>query len=143
MTLYTLRGSYPTTLPNRISLSNGMTRTDSSTFTLDEIADAGYTEVSDPPSFSFPDVLEWTGTEWLVRGPNDNEIALKWQQIKDRCVQLLEATDYKIIKSVETGLPVDPVVISYRQTLRDIYNNVGDLNPWNIEWPQLPNSISQ
>lgn len=45
--LYSLNGAYPIeTLPHRIHLSDGSTRTDPSTFTDAEIADAGYSIVN-------------------------------------------------------------------------------------------------
>lgn len=68
MTLYTLNGSYPAPLPFRIRLvSNGLTRTDPSTFTADEILDAGYTSAPDPPSYNpATQQLGWTGAEWTV-----------------------------------------------------------------------------
>jgi len=64
--LYSLNGKYPTPLPKRIILSNGTTRTDPTTFTPEEIADAGYAAVSDPPSIPPFHRLIWTGTEWSV-----------------------------------------------------------------------------
>jgi hypothetical protein len=47
--LYSLNGAYPKPLPKRIVLSNGTTRTDPTTFTPEEIADAGYIQVPEPP----------------------------------------------------------------------------------------------
>jgi hypothetical protein len=64
--LYSLNGAYPKLLPKRIVLSNGVTRTDSTTFTTEEIADAGYIAVVDPPFVPQYHNLLWTGTEWLV-----------------------------------------------------------------------------
>ena len=43
--LYSYNGEYPTDIPERIRLSDGSTRTDSSTYTEEEIADAGYVYV--------------------------------------------------------------------------------------------------
>jgi len=43
MTLYSLHGARPEPLPFRITLPNGFTRTDPSTFTEDEIHAAGFT----------------------------------------------------------------------------------------------------
>ena len=66
MSLYSKNGSYPSSLPFRIRLSNGKTRTDPSTFTAAEIADAGYTAV---PSKPFPgqyQTVEWDGNDWVV-----------------------------------------------------------------------------
>ena len=46
--LYSYNGEYPTDIPERIRLSDGSTRTDSSTYTEEEIADAGYVYVEAP-----------------------------------------------------------------------------------------------
>lgn len=60
MKLYIKGNSSPAPIPNRIRLSNGLTRTDSSTFTAEEIADAGYIEVSAPPiSANTPRDINW------------------------------------------------------------------------------------
>lgn len=76
MKLYSKNGSYPEPIPFRIRLSNGLTRTEPSTFTEDEIADAGYTEVSNPPSITTEQVLEWNSLnlEWIVRSVTEQEI---------------------------------------------------------------------
>lgn len=74
MTLYTKNGSYPKPIPFRIELSDGRTRTDPSSFTAEEIADAGYIEVADTPSISNDQVLIWDGSNWLVRDKTEEEI---------------------------------------------------------------------
>lgn len=67
MTHYSHNGSCPAPLPFRIRLSNGFTRTDPDTFTDDEIFDAGYTAVPDPPEYDAEtQQLGWDGTEWTV-----------------------------------------------------------------------------
>ncbi len=136
--LYSHKGNFPTALPERIRLSNGLTRTDSSTFTNEEIADAGYIEVSDPPNYDYPDVLEWVGNAWVVRAPNNSDIANQWTAIQAEAVRLLSQTDYKAIKAYESGIPLSTAWINYRQALRDIYNNVNNLDPFFIEWPEQP-----
>lgn len=65
--LYIKDSSYPSRLPWRIRLSNGMSRTDPATFTAEEIADAGYIEVSEPPEIPDDKVLVWTGTAWTLK----------------------------------------------------------------------------
>lgn len=67
MTLYSFGGAYPAPLPFRIRLSDGRTRTDPSSFTAGEIADAGYVAAPDAPS-STPasQVLAWIGSAWSV-----------------------------------------------------------------------------
>ncbi len=136
--LYSLNGSYPTLLPNRIRLSNGFTRTDRSTFTAEEIADAGYVEVDNPPEVIYPNRLEWNGINWVVRAPDDTEIANKWNEIKKECQRILIESDYKVIKAFELGIPLAQTWIDYRQAIRDIYNDVNSIDPWNVVWPEVP-----
>lgn len=52
MMLYSFRGSRPAPLPFRITLPNGFTRTDPSTFTEDEITDAGFSGPYVEPSYN-------------------------------------------------------------------------------------------
>lgn len=136
--LYSKNGSYPATLPHRIKLSDGTTRTDSTTFTAEEIADAGYIEAAKQPSVQYPNKVEWTGSEWLVREPNDYEILTRRNEIKSYCLAMLDETDYKVIKAVELGEQIEQTYIDYRQELRDLYNSIDELDPWVTEMPTLP-----
>ena len=140
MALYSFNGARPTILPNRIKLSNGFTRTDKSTFTPEEIADAGWVQVEDPPVVEYPNKLEWDGgtLSWYTRAPNASEIAIRWQEIRNTCLSILENSDYKVLKAYEAGVPVEQSIISYRQSIRDIYNNVNNIDPWNVSWPSPP-----
>lgn len=64
---YSLNGAYPINgLPERIKLSDGTTRTDSSTFTSQEILDAGFTSIVDPPNIPYGYTLGWDGTNWTT-----------------------------------------------------------------------------
>lgn len=67
---YSFQGEYPIIwdeLPNRIRLSNGFTRTDKETFTLDELRDAGYTPTDKNPNYNDEThVCNWNGTEWEI-----------------------------------------------------------------------------
>lgn len=141
--LYSYNGGYPATIPQRIRLSNGLTRTDRSTYTPEEIADAGYVQVADQPSVSYPNVLEWTGTDWNIRVPNENEVLVQWEFIKKECQKLLFDTDYKVIKSYELSIQLSQSWIDYRQSIRDLYNNVNNVDPWNVVWPVLPSSTNE
>ena len=136
--LYSYNSGYPAQIPNRIRLSNGLTRTDRSTYTPEEIADAGYMQVPDQPSVPYPNKLDWTGTDWLIRVPNESEVLTQWESIKKECQKLLSDTDYKVIKAYELGIPLNQEWIDYRQSLRDIYNNVNNIDPWNVVWPTVP-----
>lgn len=48
----------------------------------------------------------------------------------------LAATDWVVIKAVETGATVPADTAAYRQALRDITSQAGF--PWTITWPDAP-----
>lgn len=135
--LYSYKGAYPTQLPNRIVLSDGTSRTDRATFTAEEIVDAGWVEVANPPEVTYPNKLYWSGTQWVVRAPNNAETNYKRQEIRDWCLSKLAETDYKVIKAIESGVAVDPVYVTFRQQVRDLYNNVINIQPWDVIYPKL------
>ena len=100
--LYSFNGEYPIdTLPHRIRLSDGSTRTNSSTFTSEELVDAGYVQVSNPPDFNQEThKLVWSGTEWQTVSLTEAEIG---DRNFKRLLELREARDEKI-KEVEWRL---------------------------------------
>lgn len=144
--LYSKNGLYPNQIPFRIKLSNGLTRTDPSTFTPEEIADAGYITVEDPPA-SIPDtqILEWTGTNWNVRDKTEQELELelarKWQEIRDQRDYILSLLDWRFHRyqsQVRLNItPTDSIenLDTYGQSLRDI---TLQSDPYNIVWPTAP-----
>ena len=136
--LYSHNGAYPKAIPNRIRLSDGSTRTDRNTYMPEEIADAGYAQVENAPYVTYPNKLDWTGTDWLIRVPNENEVLVQWESIKKECQNILSETDYKVIKAYELGIPLSQEWITYRQDIRNIYNNVNNIDPWNVVWPEVP-----
>lgn len=85
--LYSYQGQFPQPLPHRIRLSNGMTRTDVTTFTPEEIADAGYIPVSNPPIPNSTEVVEWGQGQWIVRNKTAQEIAAEQQQLAQTIVE--------------------------------------------------------
>lgn len=143
--LYSKNGSYPNHLPFRIKLSNGLTRTDPSSFTPEEIADAGYIAVDDPPA-SIPDsqILEWSGTAWNIRDKTEQELAdeleRKWYEVRAHRDYLLTLIDWRFLRyqsQVRLGItPTDNIQIldEYAQALRDI---TLQSDPYNIVWPDL------
>ena len=62
--LYSLNRGYPEELPFRIRLPNGFTRTDSSTFTQEELNLVGYIEVPDKPEVEENQLLSWNISIW-------------------------------------------------------------------------------
>lgn len=126
-------GSLPSPLPNRIRLSNGTTRTDVSTFTPEEIADAGYLEVEDPPNVAYPNKVVWTGTMWAIEEPSDLDIEMQWNSIRQYRNTLLAQSDVEVLKCYELGVPVPTNIVQYRQALRDLPQVQTD--PYAIQWP--------
>ena len=65
--LYSINREFPTSLPFRIRLSDGRTRTDPTTFTSEEIAKAGYVLAPDRPTYdSSTHALTWDGEAWAT-----------------------------------------------------------------------------
>jgi hypothetical protein len=65
--LYSLNGNRPAPLPFRITLPNGFTRTDPSTFTEDEILAAGFTgPYVEPPYAPATEQLDWIDGAFVV-----------------------------------------------------------------------------
>ena len=87
MVYYTHNNSTPEPLPFRITMPDGSTRTDPSSFTAEEIAAAGYVEVPAPPGYNSATQHppEWNETEWIVRD-------LTAQEILDRLPPYYEAS---------------------------------------------------
>lgn len=137
MALYSKNGGYPSTLPHRIKFSDGTTKTDSSTFTNEDLVNAGYVPVDNPPTAIFPQKVSWDGTNWVVRDPTQSETNQRWDWIRSECERLLFETDYKVIKAIETNTTIDPLYVQYRQELRDLHNNVNNIDPWNVIWPTI------
>ncbi len=68
MALYSFQGSRPEPLPFRITLPNGFTRTDPSTFTEDEITDAGFSgPYVEPPYNPATEQLGWVDGAFVVK----------------------------------------------------------------------------
>ena len=148
MPLYSYKTEYPTTeIPERIRLSNGSTRTDSSTFTSDELVDAGYVEVSNPPDFNQEThKVIWNGTEWQTISLTEYEISVRnvkrWQEIRETRDAKIKEIEWRIMRNLsETRQGLDTTdniadLDSYIQKLRDITSST--TNPLEVSWPSKP-----
>jgi hypothetical protein len=143
--LYSYNKNFPAPLPHRIRLSNGITRTDSSTFTLEEIADAGYVLAETiPNSNPVTQRLAWNGVAWEVTGLTAEEsatiLAAEIQNIRQKRDVLINAVAWRIQRyesETRLGLPsTDDIqkLDEYIQALRDVTEQPDILN---IEWPIL------
>lgn len=146
--LYSHNNQFPQPLPERIRLSSGLTRTDSSTFTEEEIADAGYVPAGENPSFNDDtEKVIWNGSAWEVVALTDAEIAFKtdslWKEIRDARNEKIKEIEWRVFRyhsEVRLGITTTTDDISkldtYIQELRDITTSKS--NPLDVTWPVTP-----
>lgn len=147
MTLYTKNGSYPQPIPFRIRLSDGSTRTDPSSFTPEEIADAGYTAVSDMPVPNSVQKVSWNSqtSQWILEDKTLEDLQaekeLIWSQIRaerDRRINQVAWRYERYARHSRLGLEqIDSIeeLDIYVQALADIPQIQDD--PYDIVWPNL------
>lgn len=137
MNLYSFKGGEPTPIPFSITLSNGFTRTDPQTFTVDELADAGFRGPIDKPPYD-PEIetLEWYGCEYIVRPYSLEEIGNQWEVVRKMRNELLKESDRSQIDDFDLGFTNKSSWALYRQNLRDLPQNQS--NPFDIMWPLPP-----
>lgn len=144
--LYSYKGQYPTTLPEKIRLSDGSVRTDSSTFTSDELTDAGYVAAGDSPAYdSDTQKLIWNGTAWEVVSLTTEEINAKlaelWAEVRETRDEKIKEIEWRVMRNLsETRQGLDTTdnitdLDTYIQALRDITSST--TNPLEISWPSI------
>jgi len=145
--LYSHKNQYPATLPERIRLSNGYTRTNSSTYTNDELTDAGYVASGDPPSYnSSTQKVIWNGTAWEVVSLTTEEINAKvaqhWAEVRDNRDVKIKEIEWRVMRNLSQtrqGLDATDNIAdldAYIQALRDITTTTSD--PTSVSWPSIP-----
>ena len=148
--LYSFNGEYPIdTLPHRIRLSDGSTRTNSSTFTSEELVDAGYVQVSNPPDFNQEThKLVWSGTEWQTVSLTEAEIGdrnfkrlLELREARDEKIKEVEWRVMRNLSETRQSIPTTDNISdldTYIQALRDIPDSATNLSE--VVWPTLGTS---
>lgn len=131
--LYSFKGEEPRPLPEKIRLSDGTTRTDNSSFTEEEILDAGYTGPYTRPEISDRDgMIGWDSEnlEYVVTMFEDH---MYLTELKRQRYSILLDTDW-------TQLPDSPLSdddkqkwANFRQALRDFPETCED--PKNYQLP--------
>ena len=135
-TLYSYQGQEPQELPERIRLSDGRTRTDSSTFTEEEIASAGFTGPYEIPEFDPRiETQEWDIElgDWITISIPDE---IYWERMRDARNLRLSSSDWSQIPDVPLTSAKKLEWSLYRQTLRDLPANTED--PKEVTWPLQP-----
>lgn len=139
--LYSFKGQTPQPLPFRITLSDGNTRTDPSTFTEEEIIDAGYILAPDKPD---GEIVYWANNIWISRDKTPEELErdtnIQWGNIRQQRDILISDVDWRYIRyarEIRLNLPTtDDIAMldTYTQALADITTQT---DPYNIIWPML------
>ena len=145
--LYSFNKNEPKELPFKIYLSNGRVRTDPSTFTDEEITDAGYVFAGFPPPHeTATQKATWNGTAWVISNKTDEELQAEkdelWKEIREQREEKINDFEWRISRYLsETRQGINPTtdVISdldtYMQALRNITKQT---DPANINWPTIP-----
>jgi len=138
--LYSYKGEYPKVLPNRLRLSDGTTKTDVSTFTDEQIADAGYTGPYTIPVQidDFDPDIEYV--EWNTETAQFDKIAYTdeflMNRVRIRRNAYLDWTDRQVVVDAPFTEEQLTQIKEYRQTLRDFPSNIADIK--NVVWPSHP-----
>lgn len=120
-------------LPERVILPNGLTRTDPSSYTDEELEEWGYVLLQNRPNTNIDEYVSFNSEtyEWeVLKKPLDPQ----WDEVRKKRSELLTETDWYIIRFVERNIPIPDAVTTYRKSLRDITLQE---NPFFIEWPVL------
>lgn len=147
MVLYSHLGQYPNSLPFRIAMPDGTTRTDPNTFTQEELQLAGYQQVEDPPALEQNQKLIWNQelASWQIEQLSEEELQQQVQlqlesirQQRDRKIQDVSWRYERYARHARLGIPqIDYIedLDNYIQSLCDITKNFPDPNL--IVWPVL------
>jgi len=134
--LYSYQGQEPQELPERIRLSNGRTRTDSSSFTTEEISNAGFTGPYTKPEFD-PEIetQEWNSEllNWVTTPISDQVF---WERLRNERNRRLFMSDRTQLSDTPLTSSQKTAWATYRQELRDLPENTED--PKNVTWPSQP-----
>tara|TARA_B100000073_G_scaffold115149_1_gene93168 strand:- start:1793 stop:2251 length:459 start_codon:yes stop_codon:yes gene_type:complete len=143
--MYSINKAYPvSSLPHRITFSDGSTKTDNTTFTEEDLKNVNIVEVDSPPSISTTQTLSWSGTEWVVKNLSQAEEQARkekqWGIVRKERDNLISNQSKYIEQYLsEVRRKVTPtidiaVVDKYVEELRQVPQKNSD--PFNINWPE-------
>jgi hypothetical protein len=82
-----------------------------------------------PPRPSDSHQFDYAAREWRL------DVAAAWAAVRAKRDQLLAATDWRLLRAAETGVPVESAWLAYRQALRDVTQQD---DPLAVDWPVAP-----
>ena len=80
---------------------------------------------------------KWNNTtmSWEDLRSQQEKLDQQWMLIKLERYQLIQSSDWRVVKATDTGIPLSQEWKDYRQALRDITTQS---DPFNIVWPIAP-----
>jgi hypothetical protein len=134
--LYSYQGQEPQPLPFEIFLNDGRSRTNSSTFTEEEIIEAGFIGPYERPEFN-PDIetQQWDSElgDWVTT-PIPDEVF--WERLRGQRNYMLATSDWSQLTDAPLTSAEKSAWAAYRQELRDLPENTED--PKEVTWPLQP-----
>jgi hypothetical protein len=149
--LYSYKNQYPQPLPFRITLQDGRTRTDPTTFTQEELTNAGYVAAPEQPELAEHQWVTWSETQWQVhtktsqeiQQEQQNRIEQQWNSVRQQRDQMMSEFEWRYTRHERELRMLLPVtdnlsdIDTYMQALADITLQP---DPFNITWPELVTS---
>jgi hypothetical protein len=143
--LYSYKNEEPNILPDKIRLSNGKSRTDNSTFTEDELKDAGFMGPYIKPSYDIDKQRVYWDRENLkyivenLPNPPEETEEQKWEYIRNKRNLLLQQSDWTQLLDSQLDSEIVEEYKIYRESLRNIpqiYVNADD-----VIWKEQPHHV--
>jgi len=140
--LYSYKGAEPTGLPHRIILSNGASRTDNTSFTEEELNDAGFSGPYEKPEYDESrqeivwdnETLMWVVSDRVFSEP---QIVEKTEEelfylLRQRRNFLLSGSDWT--QTLDSPLAEEEISLwkVYRQKLRDLPSTIDNIKEFDF-----------
>lgn len=140
--LYSYNGIEPTFLPHRITLSDGTSRTDNTTFTAEEIENAGFTGPYEIPEYNHTtqkliwnsETLSYSIEDLPSQEPTEEDL---WFEMRRKRNFLLFDSDWSILPDSPLSDEKKEEWKLYRESLRNLPQNITDI--LSFTWPISPN----
>lgn len=147
MSLYSFDQGEPKGLPFKIRLSNGSVRTDPSSFTDEEIADAGYVYAGFAPAHNTEtQKATWNGTAWVISDRTAEELQAEqdvlWDEIREQRDEKINSFEWRIsryLSEARQGInPTTDTITELDNYVQQLRNITTQSDPRNIVWPTKP-----
>lgn len=143
---YSFKGQTPISwdeFPHRIRLSSGISRTDKTTFSEEELSDSGWKLVEDPPVIEniHKDYLSWNSEtlSWQILEYDYNEKIDEVNNWKSKFLKIIDKHIEQYERALRAGLNLSLDLIeikNYVQSLESISSQ--ETYPYSVVWPQAP-----